>query len=153
MIAYFCTEEPDCLCDWIDRDEYDTSQINLPGRLFYLPTGWKGRRTADPIINKEAALREVKRNGLLLRWVKEQTPEICMAAVKQNGNALQWVKEQTLELCAVAMLKNPNVEKYAKWKPEYKEPEADENGFVSINGLIDAEIESIKARRLVKVCS
>ncbi len=153
MLAYYCTEEPDCLCDWIDHDEYDTSQINLPARLFYQPAGWKGRRTADPAISKENALREVKRNGLLLRWVKEQTPEICMAAVKQNGEALQWVKEQTPEMCAAAMLENPNAEKYAEWKPEYKEPEADENGFVSFNELIDAEAESIKAGRLVKMCN
>ncbi len=153
MTAYFCTEEPDCLCDWIDHDVYDTSQVNLPARLFYLPTGWKGRRTADPVISKENALREVKRNGLLLRWVKEQTPEICMAAVKQNGKALQWVKEQTPGLCAAAMLVSPNAEKYAKWKPVYKESEADENGFVSFNELIDAELESIKAGRLAKMCS
>lgn len=153
MLAYYCTEEPDCLCDWTDHDEYDTSQINLPGRLFYLPAGWKGRRTVNPVISKENALKEVKRNGLLLRWVKEQTPEICMAAVKQNGEALQWVKEQTPEMCAAAMLENPNAEKYAEWKPEYKEPEADENGFVSFNELIDAEAESIKAGRLVKMCN
>lgn len=76
-----------------------------------------------------------------------------MAAVKQNGDALQWVKEQTLELCAVAMLGNSNAEKYAKWKPVCKEPEAGGNGLVSLNEIIEAELESIKARRLVKVCS
>ena len=53
---------------------------------------------------------------------------------------------------AAAMLENPNAEKYAEWKPEYKEPEADENGFVSFNELIDAEAESIKAGRLVRAC-
>ena len=121
--------------------------------MFYLPAGWKGRRTVNPVISKENALKEVKRNGLLLRWVKEQTPEICMTAVKQNGEALQWVKEQTPEMCAAAMLENPNAEKYAEWKPEYKEPEADENGFVSFNELIDAEAESIKSGRLVKMCN
>ena len=30
-----------------------------------------------------------------VEFVKEQTPEICMAAVKQDGWALQHVKEQT----------------------------------------------------------
>jgi hypothetical protein len=40
---------------------------------------------------------------LVLEYVKEQTPGICMAAVSQNGYALQHVKEQTPEICLVAV--------------------------------------------------
>jgi hypothetical protein len=34
----------------------------------------------------------VKQNGNVLRYVKEQTEEICKIAVKQNGDALRYVK-------------------------------------------------------------
>ena len=35
--------------------------------------------------------------------LKEQTPEICMAAVQQNWWALQHVKKQTPEICMAAV--------------------------------------------------
>ena len=44
-------------------------------------------------------LERVKKDGLEFRMVKEQTPELCMAAVTNNGYALRFVKEQTPELC------------------------------------------------------
>ena len=34
--------------------------------------------------NNESDLERVKRDGMELQLVKEQTPEICLAAVKQN---------------------------------------------------------------------
>jgi hypothetical protein len=39
----------------------------------------------------------VKQNGLALRFISEQTPEICVAAVKQNSEALKYVKKITSE--------------------------------------------------------
>lgn len=36
----------------------------------------------------------VQSDGLLLQHLKEQTPELCMAAVRQNGFALQFVENQ-----------------------------------------------------------
>ena len=39
----------------------------------------------------DTSLVNVKQNGFLLQYVKEQTPEICMEAVKQNGGSLQYV--------------------------------------------------------------
>lgn len=149
IVAYVVAEEPDCLCDWIDRDRYQLNANSLPSQLYKAPSYWRGRECADPVINRENALEEVKRNGLLLRWVKEQTLEICMAAVKQNGDALQWVREQTPELCAAAMLEDLGAEKYAEWKPEYREPK-DANGWVSLNEMTDAMLENIKVGRLVR---
>lgn len=32
-------------------------------------------------------LEKVKQNGLNLKYVNEQTPEICLAAVQENGLA------------------------------------------------------------------
>ena len=39
-------------------------------------------------------MESIKKNELVLQYVKEQTPELCMEAVKQNGNALRFVKEK-----------------------------------------------------------
>ena len=38
-----------------------------------------------------------------LRFVKEQTEEICLESVKKDGYALQFVKEQTREICLDAV--------------------------------------------------
>jgi hypothetical protein len=51
----------------------------------------------------EMCLAAVKRNGYILQYVREQTPEICLAAVKQNGYALKYVQEQTPEICLAAV--------------------------------------------------
>jgi hypothetical protein len=36
-------------------------------------------------------MEAVKQNGLALRYVKDQTPEICMEAVKQNIEAYKYI--------------------------------------------------------------
>jgi len=54
----------------------------------------------------DEALRAVKRDGHALRYVIDQTDEICLAAVKQNGHALQYVKDQTEAICLVAVREN-----------------------------------------------
>ncbi len=54
----------------------------------------------------EEALEAVKQDGYNLKYVIEQTPEICMEAVKQYGTALQFVKEQTEEICLGAVKQN-----------------------------------------------
>jgi phosphosulfolactate phosphohydrolase-like enzyme len=41
-----------------------------------------------------------------LRYVKEQTPELCMAAVSNDGYALRYVEKQTDEICIVAIFNN-----------------------------------------------
>ena len=51
---------------------------------------------------------------LYLRWVEEQTPEICLAAVQQNGEVLEFVREQTIEICMAAVQQNPNAIKYIR---------------------------------------
>ena len=44
-------------------------------------------------------LKKVKKDGLFLRFVKNQTPKICLEAVKQNGYALEYVENQTPKIC------------------------------------------------------
>jgi hypothetical protein len=57
----------------------------------------------------------VQECGYALKYVREQTPEICMAAVQKDGYyALKYVKEQTPGLCMVAINQNPHSIVYAK---------------------------------------
>lgn len=48
--------------------------------------------------NEEMCIEAVKRNGMALRYVKEQTPDICREAMNQNRNTFKYVehKFQTL---------------------------------------------------------
>jgi hypothetical protein len=47
----------------------------------------------DIIERYEEDLNKVKQNGNVLYYIKEQTPELCLAAVQQNEWALEYVKE------------------------------------------------------------
>ena len=49
------------------------------------------------IARYEKDLRMVKRKGIYLRFVKEQTPELCFEAAKQNGHALRFIKNPLLK--------------------------------------------------------
>ena len=53
--------------------------------------------------SEEEIKEAVKQDGNDLRFVENQTEEICILSVKQNGNALQFVKEQTEEMCILAV--------------------------------------------------
>lgn len=46
---------------------------------------------------EEETIRKVKQNGYALQYVREQTPEICMAAVKENKVALHYVDKSIFE--------------------------------------------------------
>ena len=39
-------------------------------------------------------MEAVQYNGYSLKYIKDQTEEICKSALKQNGMALKYVKEQ-----------------------------------------------------------
>jgi ribosomal protein S30 len=45
--------------------------------------------------------------GDALEYVREQTPEICLAAVKDTCDSLVFVREQTPEICLTAVKGNP----------------------------------------------
>ncbi len=59
-------------------------------------------------------MREIKRNGLFLQHMKEQTDEICLIAVNNDGLALKYVKEQTEEICTEAVKENGLAIQYVK---------------------------------------
>ena len=54
-------------------------------------------------------LEMVKQNGYALKFVKNQTEEICLAAVKQCGYALKFVKNQTEQVCLAAVKEDGDV--------------------------------------------
>jgi hypothetical protein len=45
----------------------------------------------------------VKQNGLNIKFVRTQLPEICLMAVKNNPNAIQYIIEPTVEICIAAI--------------------------------------------------
>ena len=64
------------------------------------------------------ALKAVKKNGLALLHVKDQTEDICLAAVKKDGHALLHVKNQTEDICLAAVKQNGNALQYIKDQTE-----------------------------------
>ena len=64
--------------------------------------------------SKKADLEMVKRNGMALRFVKDQTPEICLAAVKDYGLVLEYVKNQTTDICLAAIKQNPEAKRFVR---------------------------------------
>lgn len=50
----------------------------------------------------------------VFKFIKNQTPELCLEMVKQNGLALEYVHHQTPELCFIAIRSNPDSLKYVK---------------------------------------
>lgn len=62
----------------------------------------------------EICIEAVRSNFKALEFVKEQTPELCLEAVRNDGNALRYVKEQTTELCLGAVSNCSWALKYVK---------------------------------------
>lgn len=56
----------------------------------------------------------VELNSNALRYVRDQTEQLCCLAVKQNPLSLQFVKEQTDAVCRLALHKNGLVLHYVK---------------------------------------
>jgi hypothetical protein len=51
----------------------------------------------------DICLAAVKQDGMTLQYVQSQTPDICLAAVEQTGMALQYVQSQTPDICLAAV--------------------------------------------------
>lgn len=77
------------------------------GRCNHIAHKEKGESTEDFFKRIEPQniidLQGLEGDGLHLQYVKDQTPELCMASVKQNGMALRYVINQTPELCMTAV--------------------------------------------------
>jgi hypothetical protein len=51
-------------------------------------------------------ISQIKKNGIDLQYVINQTEAVCISAVSQNGNALQYVINQTEAICISAVKNN-----------------------------------------------
>lgn len=54
----------------------------------------------------------VRQNGLNLKYIINQTDEICELAVQRNGSALEYVINQTDKICKLAVQRNGLALKY-----------------------------------------
>jgi len=78
----------------------------------------------------EKAMKAVKQDGHALRYVVEQTPEICLEAVRQNGYALQYVAKQTPEICLEAVKQKGEALQYvSEQTPEICLEAVKQNGY------------------------
>jgi len=81
---------------------------------------------------------ELKKNGMLLKYILEQTEELCLIAVKQNSNAIihvkkpteaimlatvkqngmaiKYIKDPSDKICEIALIQNPLVLQYIKYQ-------------------------------------
>ena len=57
----------------------------------------------DWVPEGKTVLESVRRNGLILKDIEDQTDELCLAAVASNHRALYYVKNQTEEICIAAI--------------------------------------------------
>ena len=77
-------------------------------------------------LSGRAAMAAVEKEGLLLRYVKDQTEEICLAAVTQDGRSLQFVIIQTDQICLAAVAEDMSALRYVnediinKWRAARK---------------------------------
>lgn len=100
----------------------------------------------------EICMFAVQRNGYAINFIRHQTPEICLAAVQQNGYAIKYVKELTPELCIAAVQKEGNALKYiSRYFLNLSKDNISDNNLDKLFEIYMAAIKSnIKALRYIK---
>ena len=127
---YFCNEEHIWQWAYLYNNSEDTlgwiRSVELPAdALFQMEP--KNKFKANKIIlgprvsvedfllmKPERVKAALTHDGMLLRYVKEQTHDLCLLAIKQNSDSIQYVKEQTIDLCLIAIEQNANTIQYVK---------------------------------------
>lgn len=56
---------------------------------------------------EETYLEIIRKNGLMIQYVKEQTEELCIEAIKQNWLAISHIKNLTEKICIEAIRQEP----------------------------------------------
>jgi len=70
---------------------------------------------------KNLKLFAARQNGLVLRWINEQTPEICLEAIKNNPKALSFVNKSLCSSHCYNLLKKAAEQKIKENQKEAKE--------------------------------
>ncbi len=89
---------------YIDQNSKIKNKIDT----FYSNITKFDKRTLKYIKNQteELCLEAVKNDGMSLEFIKNKTTKIYLEAVKNNGLALQFINEQTYEICLEAVKNN-----------------------------------------------
>ena len=76
---------PDDAKVWIEKDKFKTDRLILGDRV----------KIGDLTVWNDSSycLEACKFDGLVLQYIKNQTPEMCLISVRQNFSALQYVLE------------------------------------------------------------
>jgi hypothetical protein len=48
----------------------------------------------------------IEQDAWALRYVKDQTPQLCLAAIRKSCGVLQFVRDKTPEICITALSLN-----------------------------------------------
>jgi hypothetical protein len=81
--------------EYFDYDVYKTDKLILSERkLISDMTEWN---------DTQFRLNTYSKGGIPLKYIDNQTHELCLEAVKIYGIALEYVKDQTEELCLIAL--------------------------------------------------
>lgn len=67
-----------------------------------------------PNVADAMKLKCVTNDGLLLKYIQNQTEQICDAAVRQNSAALQYARCQTFAMCEFAIREDPRLLRYVR---------------------------------------
>ena len=110
-------EIPDDARVYVEKDKFKANKIILReindfddvDDEFWINVSYKNGHAIRYVKNQsyELCASTVKRKGLTLKHVKDQNEEICILAVRQNGEALQHVKKQTDKICFAAIKMSP----------------------------------------------
>jgi hypothetical protein len=105
---YFC-EVDKCFIYYSSYGSY-LAQIDVPAdaKVYIEQDKFKADRliicsiTHFDNVSSDFWIGLLKYDGLALRFIKEQTEELCKLAIHQNSEALRYVKKQTYEICELA---------------------------------------------------
>ena len=87
---------------------------NYPAKILEVVTSVKNAIAYVKEQTPEICLAAVTVNRCAIRYVKKQTPEICLAAVTRYGCAIEYVKEQTPVICLAAVTSSGGALEYVK---------------------------------------
>lgn len=96
-------EIPDDARVYVDHLKYKTNQIIL-----------KKRMHLDDFRIKNITMMDLIVNARLLKFIENQTEELCKIMMRTNPFALEFVRNQTEEMCEIAIRIYPFVLKFVK---------------------------------------
>lgn len=70
--------------------------------------------TFEKNLTLKEALNMVKQNPTQIRYMQDPPEDLCLAAVSRNGLVLEFIENQTPEICRAATLQNPEAKRFVK---------------------------------------